>query len=123
MTIFYASPHLIEPKNAVREDEDGGDVGLLEREPEKLKPPPRYAVLLLNDDYTPMEFVVAILRQVFNRSEDESVAIMLKVHTEGRGVCGVYTRDVAETRVGQVADLAKKFGHPLQCVAEPVDED
>ncbi len=98
------------------------DTALLEREEAIVKPPPRYAVFLLNDDYTPMEFVVAILQQCFNKNADESVAIMLKVHTEGRGVCGVYTKDIAFTRVDRVMGLAAKFQHPLQCIAEPVED-
>jgi ATP-dependent Clp protease adaptor protein ClpS len=105
---------------------DDGDAALLEREDEstpQLKRPPRYAVLLLNDDYTPMEFVVAVLQHIFNKNTDESVAIMLKVHHDGRGVCGVYTRDIADTRVAQVAAMAAKFEHPLQCIAQVIDDD
>ena len=100
------------------------DLAVLEREEasDALKPPPRYAVYLLNDDYTPMEFVVAVLQRFFNKTTDESVAIMLKVHHEGRGVCGVYTKDIALTRVEQVMDMAAQFQHPLQCVAQPYDD-
>ena len=99
-----------------------GESTLLERETTALKPPPRYCVFLLNDDYTPMEFVVAVLQQVFNKSTDDAVAIMLKVHHEGRGVCGVYTKEIALTRVEQVQLLAKEYQHPLQCVAIPEEE-
>ncbi len=102
--------------------EDSDDLALLEREDEAVKPPPRYAVYLLNDDYTPMEFVVAVLQRFFNKSTEESVAIMLKVHTEGRGVCGIYTKDIAFTRVEQVMAMAAHFQHPLQCVALPIDD-
>ncbi len=103
--------------------QDGGEA-LLERDDQAVKRPPRYAVYLLNDDYTPMEFVVAVLQRFFNKNSDEAVAIMLKVHTEGRGVCGVYTKDIADTRVEQVMAMAAHFMHPLQCVAEPLaDED
>ena len=94
----------------------------MEREEERIKPPPLYAVFLLNDDYTPMEFVVAVLQHIFNKSSDESVAIMLKVHHEGRGVCGVYTKDVAQTKVEQVMGFANKHQHPLQCVSEPMSD-
>jgi ATP-dependent Clp protease adaptor protein ClpS len=114
------------PKASAFADDDG-DAALLEREDaaeSKLKRPPRYAVYLLNDDYTPMEFVVAVLQRFFNKNTDEAVAIMLKVHTDGRGVCGIYTKDIADTRVEQVMDMAAQFMHPLQCVAEPLaDED
>jgi ATP-dependent Clp protease adaptor protein ClpS len=79
-----------------------------------------YQVVLLNDDYTPMEFVVGVLQKFFNKSEDEATRIMLQVHHEGRGVCGVYSRDVAATRVAQVAQYARAKQHPLQCVMEPV---
>jgi ATP-dependent Clp protease adaptor protein ClpS len=102
---------------------DSDETVLLEREQDAVKMPPRYAVFLLNDDYTPMEFVVAVLQKFFNKSTEEAVAIMLKVHTEGRGVCGTYTKDIAFTRVEQVMAMAAHFQHPLQCVAEPIDED
>ena len=101
---------------------DADDTALLEREEAIVKPPPRYAVFLLNDDYTPMEFVVAVLQQCFNKSSEESVAIMLKVHHDGRGVCGVYTKDIAFTRVDQVMAMAAHYQHPLQCIAEPMED-
>ncbi len=101
---------------------DSDDAALLEREEEAVKLPPRYAVFLLNDDYTPMEFVVAVLQRFFNKSAEASVAIMLKVHTEGRGVCGTYTKDIAFTRVEQVMAMAAHFQHPLQCIAEPIED-
>jgi ATP-dependent Clp protease adaptor protein ClpS len=106
---------------------DGDGLALLDREPEqdaeKAKMPPLYAVFLLNDDYTPMEFVVAVLRQVFAKSDELSVAIMLKVHHEGRGICGAFTKDIALTKVEQVMALASRFEHPLQCVAEPIEQE
>jgi len=89
--------------------------------PKRLKPPPKYAVVLLNDDYTPMDFVVAVLRQIFNKSDDEATAIMLAVHNDGQGVCGIYTQDIAETRVAQVQVADKEREHPLQCMAREVD--
>ena len=75
---------------------------------------------MLNDDYTPMEFVVYVIQQFFGRDLETATQIMLKIHIDGRGVCGVYTRDVAATKVDQVMDAAQKAGHPLQCVSEPV---
>jgi len=90
------------------------------REERALAPPPMYQVVLLNDDYTPMLFVVQVLCRVFNRSLPEAERIMLRVHREGRGVCGIYTRDVAVTKVEKVMRLARAHHHPLQCLVEPV---
>lgn len=86
----------------------------------RVAPPPMYQVVLLNDDYTPMEFVVHVLQQVFHKTMPEAERIMLKVHHEGRGVCGIYTRDIASTRVDTVRQMAQMNQHPLQCVMEPV---
>ena len=80
-----------------------------------------YQVVLLNDDFTPMEFVVRVLQEFFNKDRETATQIMLKIHVHGRGVCGVYTRDVAATKVEQVTQAARAAGHPLQCVAEPVE--
>ncbi|HJD44114.1 MAG TPA: ATP-dependent Clp protease adapter ClpS [Candidatus Paenalcaligenes intestinipullorum] len=85
----------------------------------ELRPPSKYKVILLNDDYTPMEFVVAILQRVFHKSIVEAERIMLKVHHEGQGVCGLYTHDVAATKVEQVLRFAVAHEHPLQCIMEP----
>jgi len=95
---------------------------VLDRQTTKLAPPPMYQVVLLNDDYTPMEFVVGILQRIFGKSEQEAARIMLKVHHEGRGVCGVYSRDIASTRVEMVRQLAHARQHPLQCVMEPAPQ-
>ena len=76
---------------------------------------------MLNDDYTPMEFVVFVIQQFFGRDLETATQIMLKIHLDGRSVCGVYTKDVAATKVDQVLDAAAKAGHPLQCVSEPVE--
>jgi ATP-dependent Clp protease adaptor protein ClpS len=84
----------------------------------KLRLPPMYKVLLLNDDYTPMEFVVLVLQKFFGMTREKATQVMLKVHREGMGICGVYPRDVATTKVQQVADYARKHQHPLQCVME-----
>lgn len=85
----------------------------------KLAPPPMYQVVMLNDDYTPMEFVVEVLCRVFGKSLEAAEQIMLKVHHEGRGVCGIFTRDIAATKVDKVMRLARAHQHPLQCVMEP----
>lgn len=88
--------------------------------PAKTAPPPMYQVVLLNDDYTPMEFVVKVLQKFFGKNHEDATRIMLAVHNEGRGVCGVYPRDVAATRIAQVSQYARARQHPLQCVMEPV---
>jgi ATP-dependent Clp protease adaptor protein ClpS len=84
----------------------------------RLKPPPLYKVLLLNDDYTPMDFVVVVLQTVFAMSREKATQVMLQVHREGMGVCGTYTREVAAAKVDQVLDIAKRHQHPLQCTME-----
>jgi ATP-dependent Clp protease adaptor protein ClpS len=94
------------------------DGTVLERQEQKLKPPSMFKVVLLNDDFTPMEFVILIITQYFNKDRETASQIMLKVHREGRGVCGVYSRDVAATKVEQVVTHARQAGHPLQCVME-----
>ncbi|ALM82156.1 ATP-dependent Clp protease adapter ClpS [Bordetella sp. N] len=93
---------------------------VVEKEAAKTAPPPMYQVVLLNDDYTPMEFVVKVLQKFFGKNQEEATRIMLQVHHEGRGVCGVYPRDVAATRIAQVGQYARAKQHPLQCVMEPV---
>jgi len=91
---------------------------LLEAERTKQKAPPLYKVLLLNDDYTPMDFVVVVLQTVFGMTREKATRVMLQVHREGMGVCGTYTREVAAAKVEQVIDLARKHQHPLQCTME-----
>ena len=95
-----------------------GDVAI---KPSAVKPklPEMFKVLLLNDDYTPMEFVVETIQHFFNKTREQSTQIMLKVHTEGAGICGVYPQDIAETKMNQVIIHAKEAQHPLQCVIEP----
>ncbi len=88
---------------------------------EKLKPPSMFQVVMLNDDFTPMEFVVMVLGAVFNKDHDTATRIMLQVHMQGRAVCGVYPRDIAQTKTDQVLRAARADGHPLQCVVEPVE--
>lgn len=85
----------------------------------KPKPPELFKVLLLNDDYTPMEFVVSVIERFFNKSREQATQIMLKVHTEGMGVCGVYPLDIAETKMHLVLESAREAQHPLQCMIEP----
>lgn len=93
------------------------DLAVQEARP-KLKRPPLYKVLLLNDDYTPMEFVVHILESFFGMGREKATQIMLEVHTRGAGVCGVFTRDIAETKVAQVNDFSRENQHPLKCTME-----
>jgi ATP-dependent Clp protease adaptor protein ClpS len=97
----------------------GGDSGLaLEEAKPKLKRPPLYKVILLNDDYTPMEFVVQLLEILFGMTREKATQIMLHVHTRGKGVCGVYTHEIAETKVAQVNEYARRHQHPLLCTME-----
>lgn len=103
---------------ADRPEEPDWDGGIVTQTRPKTKRPSMYRVLLLNDDYTPMEFVVDILERIFNKSHEEAVRIMLHVHQNGVGVCGVFTYEVAETKVAQVLDAARRSQHPLQCTME-----
>ena len=106
-------------KSPDRRDENG-DTQVITRSRVKTQKPQQYKVLLLNDDYTPMEFVVHVLEEVFKKGAEDAFSIMMHVHQKGVGVCGVYTFEVAETKVTQVMDLALQNGHPLQCTLEPV---
>jgi ATP-dependent Clp protease adaptor protein ClpS len=133
-TIFFkrcdVNAHLQEASSAVkihmadddkrRDDDEGGrnDNTVLLEPKQKLKRPSLYRVLLLNDDYTPMEFVIHVLERFFNKTHEEATEVMLHVHHRGVGECGVYTFEVAETKVTQVMNLAKEHQHPLQCVME-----
>ncbi len=96
-------------------DRDGT---VLEAKKAKVKTPPMFKVLLLNDDYTPMDFVVLVLQKFFLLGREKATQVMLKVHREGSGVCGVYPRDVAATKVDQVTEFAHQYQHPLRCVME-----
>ena len=91
---------------------------ILEAKRSKLASPPLYTVVLLNDDFTPMDFVVLVLQKFFSMDRERAMQIMLKVHMEGRGVCGVYPRDIAATKVEQVSTFARENQHPLACVME-----
>ena len=95
---------------------------VVEKQSAKTAPPPMYKVILLNDDYTPMEFVVHVLQKFFGKGHEEAMRIMLQVHHEGRGVCGIYPQDIAATRIEQVSRYARSRQHPLMCVMEPVNE-
>ncbi len=105
------------PNEPVPPDEGQGST-VAERQAIRVEPPPVYQVVLLNDDYTPMEFVVMVLQQYFQRDIEAATQIMLKIHHEGRGICGVYPRDVAATKVEMVLAAARRAGHPLQCIME-----
>lgn len=98
--------------------DDGVGIGVVTKTEPKTKKPSMYKVLLLNDDYTPQEFVVWLLQAIFKKSPEEAVQVMLHVHQSGVGVCGVYTYEVAETKVAQVMDVARRNQHPLQCTME-----
>lgn len=105
-------------------DEEGHGVELLEYEDEYelLKPPAHYAVSLINDDYTPMDFVVLVLKKYFNKQQEEAIEIMLAIHENGQAVCGIYTQEIALTKVKQVLIFAKSNEHPLHCIAKPIQD-
>jgi len=119
-------------KNAGDFDDDNGSddqnndnnsergLGVLEAKP-KLKRPSMYKVILMNDDFTPMDFVIEILVRFFRMTSEKATQVMLQIHTEGKGVCGVFTIDVAETKVNIVNEFSKANQHPLMCVSEPAD--
>jgi len=120
--IFMASP--LPPQVPTRPQApawDDGNSAVAERQPLKTRPPQMHQVVMLNDDFTPMEFVVVVLQEFFNKDREAATQIMLKIHLDGKGVCGVYTRDVAATKVEQVLEAAREAGHPLQCLSEPVE--
>ena len=113
-------PVPIQPTTPAISPDDGGGATVLERVPQRIEPPQPYQVVMLNDDYTPMEFVVLVIQEYFGKDRDAATQIMLRIHLDGRGICGVYTHDVASTKVAQVLEAARQAGHPLQCVCEPV---
>ena len=127
MTWNHASvPMVRDPRCAAGDDDDSGigvregqgQVGLATRTRAKPKKPSQYKVLMLNDDYTPMEFVVMCLKRFFRMDLEQATRVMLHVHQKGVGVCGVYPYEVAETKVNQVMDFARQNQHPLQCTLE-----
>ncbi len=107
-----------EPRKGGGENGPGSGTALITRTQTQTRRPHMYRVLLLNDDYTTQEFVIVVLRKYFNKSVEEATRIMLHVHNHGVGECGVYTYEVAETKVTQVMDFARKHQHPLQCIME-----
>ena len=104
-----------------QQDSAGGLV--LEEVKPKLKKPPLFKVVLLNDDYTPMEFVIEVLEIFFLMNREKATQVMLMVHTKGKGVCGIYTRDVAETKSTQVNEYARRYEHPLLCQVETAEQE
>ena len=109
-----------DPENPLTDERGGAnDYGLaVEEVRPKLKKPPLYRVVLINDDYTPMEFVVEVLESVFSMERNKATRVMLEVHTKGKGVCGVFTYEIAETKVAQVTSIAQQQQHPLLCTME-----
>ena len=101
-----------------RDDDRGDDRGVALKQRPKTKKPSMYKVIMLNDDYTPMEFVVMVLQEFFNKSQQEATKIMLNVHQHGIGICGIYTYEIAETKAAQVMVLARRNEHPLQLQIE-----
>jgi ATP-dependent Clp protease adaptor protein ClpS len=109
---------------ATKRREDPDSIVITEQKTEKKLARPRlYKVILINDDFTTMEFVVALLVHVFHHSETSAQAIMLNIHRTGAGIAGIYTKEIAETKVAQVMELAEKAEYPLQCTMEPDDDD
>ncbi len=106
------------PTGPQQPPEDGQGAVVVERQVAKTQPPRLFRVVMLNDDFTPMEFVVIVLQEFFQRDLETATQIMLQIHNEGRGVCGVYSRDVAATKVELVRAAAQRAGHPLQCILE-----
>ena len=102
----------------MNKDKSNQDSLVLTKTSTKLKKPNLFKVILLNDDYTPMEYVVLLLKKVFNKSESQAVKIMLAVHEKGSGICGVYTLEIAETKVKLVSEMARNDQHPLKCILE-----
>ncbi len=122
IVLARASEPAIRPEMSDVDKRNGGSngpqTGVIVKAKPKTKKPSMYKVLMLNDDYTPMEFVVHILERFFSKNREEATRIMLHVHRRGVGVCGVYTYEVAETKVTQVMDFARQHQHPLQCTLE-----
>ena len=116
MSGFGIAPMGMGQDNGEQQDDDRG-LAVEESKPE-LKRPSMYKVLLLNDDFTPMDFVVHILEKFFSMERHKATQVMLSVHTEGQGVCGIFTRDIAETKVTQVNEYSRKHQHPLLCTME-----
>ena len=121
MTIYHLTLSK-EPMLGDGPDPGEGDLAVQEDKP-KLRRPSMYKVVMFNDDYTPMEFVVEILERFFAMGREKATQVMIKVHTQGKAVCGVYTRDIAETKAAQVNEYAKENEHPLLCEIEAVEDE
>ena len=121
MSMNFDLVKMSDPDRPNGPDDGGNGLDLVTKTKIVTKKPSMYRVLLLNDDYTPMEFVVRVLERFFNKDAEQAMRIMLHVHQKGVGVCGVYTYEVAETKVAQVMDLARRNEHPLQCTMEKED--
>jgi len=119
---FHAQKRAGPPGNDPEDHEGEGGLAVAPAKP-KLKRPPLYRVILLNDDYTPMEFVVHVLEHFFGMNREKATQVMLAVHTKGKGVCGIYPQDIAETKAAQVNQSARDSGHPLLCEVEPSMDD
>ncbi len=113
----------IKASDNLPEEHDGHFGTVVQEEKPKLKKPPLYSVLMMNDDYTPMEFVVHVLQHFFGLPLEQATQVMMTVHTKGCAVCGVYTKDVAETKCQLVNQYSQENEHPLICTVEPQDED
>lgn len=122
--MIYQTNRLLINAMASSPDQGGeeGDLAVAPAKP-KVKRPPLYKVVLLNDDYTPMEFVIEVLEHFFSMNREKATQVMLAVHTQGKGVCGIYTRDVAETKAELVNQAARDNDHPLLCEVEPSQDD
>ena len=107
------------PPDPVRER--GGEALVLERVTQRVKPPQMYQVIMFNDDFTPMEFVVFVLQEFFGKDQSMAEQIMYQIHLRGKATCGVYSKDVATTKMEQVLLTARQAGHPLQCLTEPIE--
>lgn len=120
--MFIAADTYIPYRLAGNQDDGptGPERGIATKIREATKKPSMYRVILMNDDYTPMEFVVEVLMGIFKKNQEQAYSVMMSVHKNGLGVCGIYTFEVAETKVAQVMDAAKRSQHPLQCTLEKV---
>jgi ATP-dependent Clp protease adaptor protein ClpS len=118
ITMYHLNMNITFSENSNNDENNDFQRGVISETKPKTKKPSMYSVLLLNDDYTPMEFVIIVLTKIFNKKQEEATQIMLHVHKKGVGVCGIFTYEVAESKCKSVMDMAKKNEHPLQCTME-----
>ena len=118
ITMYHLDMNITFSENSNNDENNDFQRGVISETKPKTKKPSMYSVLLLNDDYTPMEFVIIVLTKIFNKKQEEATQIMLHVHKKGVGVCGIFTYEVAESKCKSVMDMAKKNEHPLQCTME-----